>query len=69
MAPLRVLKAYYETEEGQVHYRYLKSPVRDASKSPIVLLHMSATSSAYYEDLILKYVSEGYDCYAPDMPG
>jgi pimeloyl-ACP methyl ester carboxylesterase len=65
----RVLRSYYDTPEGQVHFRYIKTNVKDTSKSPVLFLHMSATSSAYYEKLIQRYALEGYDCYAPDMPG
>jgi pimeloyl-ACP methyl ester carboxylesterase len=64
-----VVKAYYDTPEGQIHYRYLHAPVKDESKSPILFLHMSAASSHYYEKLMQLCAAEGYDCFAPDMPG
>jgi len=64
-----IVKGYYDTVEGQVHYRTVKAPVKDASKAPIMFMHMSASSSLIYEDLMLLCAAAGYDCYAPDMPG
>jgi pimeloyl-ACP methyl ester carboxylesterase len=69
MAISAITKAYYNTPEGQIHYRYLKSKVANISKSPVVLLHMSACSSLYFVDLIEKLAAEGHDVYAWDMPG
>lgn len=69
MSQLTARRAFYDTPEGQIHYRYLQAPIKDVSKSPILLLHMSATSSAYYEEMIIRLTTAGYDCYAPDMPG
>jgi pimeloyl-ACP methyl ester carboxylesterase len=65
----RVRKAYYETPEGEVHYRYLNAAVKDASKAPILFLHMTAISGRIYEPLMQRCAAAGYDCYAPDMPG
>jgi pimeloyl-ACP methyl ester carboxylesterase len=69
MTPSPITKAYYATPGGQVHYRFLPASIEDTSKSPILLLHMSACSGLYYEELMTKLAAEGYDCYAPDMPG
>ncbi|KAF2808491.1 uncharacterized protein BDZ99DRAFT_464360 [Mytilinidion resinicola] len=38
-------------------------------KPPPILLHKSASSSAYYDRLIAHYSARGHPCYAPDMPG
>ncbi|RDW57035.1 hypothetical protein BP6252_13907 [Coleophoma cylindrospora] len=64
-----ILKAYYTAPEGQVHYRYAKALVKDETKCPIMFMHMSASSSFIYEELMERCAAEGYDCYAPDMPG
>ncbi|KAE9372863.1 alpha/beta-hydrolase [Stipitochalara longipes BDJ] len=69
MAAPVIVKGYYDTMEGQIHYRTVKAPVKDASKAPIMFMHMSASSSLIYEDLILLCAAAGYDCYSPDMPG
>ncbi|KAF4634271.1 hypothetical protein G7Y89_g3832 [Cudoniella acicularis] len=64
-----VKKAYYETPSGQIHYRYLEASTKDATKSPIMFLHMTPISGRYYEPLMQRCASAGYDCFAPDMPG
>jgi pimeloyl-ACP methyl ester carboxylesterase len=69
MAPSPITRAYYPTPEGQVHYRFIPAKVKDSSKSPVLLLHMSACSGLYYEALIVLLADAGYDCYAPDIPG
>ncbi|RDW85988.1 hypothetical protein BP5796_04313 [Coleophoma crateriformis] len=63
------IRAFYDTPEGQIHYRYLHASVKDASKQPIILMHMSACSSLYYIEMMQLCAAVGYDCYAPDMPG
>ena len=69
MATPGIVKAYYDTPEGQVHYRAVKAPAKDETKAPIMFMHMSASSSLIYEDLMVLCAVAGYDCYAPDMPG
>jgi hypothetical protein len=69
MAKNSIRKAYYDAPEGQIHYRYLPSTTKDATKSPILCFHMCPTSSLYFEELMIRCADEGYDCYAPDMPG
>ncbi|CAK7240818.1 MAG: hypothetical protein STHCBS139747_002266 [Sporothrix thermara] len=67
-----VKKAYLDTPDGQVHYRYTQSPGGgDASSTlaPILLLHMSASSSQCFDHLMQALSARGYACYAPDMPG
>lgn len=65
----RVNKAYYDSPNGQIHYRYLPSKVEDSSKAPILFLHMTAISGRVYEPLMQRCAAAGYDCFAPDMPG
>jgi len=69
MASQAVTKAYYDTTDGQIHYRCIHASVNNATKFPILFLHMTATSSLYYEKLMRLCAAEGYDCFAPDMPG
>ncbi|RDW71396.1 hypothetical protein BP6252_07959 [Coleophoma cylindrospora] len=65
-----IKKAYYDTPDGQIHYRYLHSSSPEkAQQDPILLLHMSAASSLYFEPLMHRLAALGYDSYAPDMPG
>ncbi|KXJ85924.1 Alpha/Beta hydrolase protein [Microdochium bolleyi] len=63
-----VRKAYTDSAEGQIHYRYT-APASDSSKLPILCLHMSASSSAIFEQLMRTFTAQGHACYAPDMPG
>jgi pimeloyl-ACP methyl ester carboxylesterase len=69
MAPSPIIKGYYPTPEGQVHYRFAPSTVKDTSKAPILFFHMSACSSQYFERLIVLLANAGYDSYALDIPG
>lgn len=69
MVNSRIRKAYYDTPEGEIHYRYLYASDKDASKAPIVFLHMTAVSGRYYEKLMKLCAAAGHDCFAPDMPG
>ncbi|KAF1815652.1 alpha/beta-hydrolase [Eremomyces bilateralis CBS 781.70] len=63
-------KGYVDTSHGQIHYRYIfPSTQTTIQKEPIIFLHKSASSSASYELLMQYYASQGYACYAPDMPG
>ncbi|KAF2703723.1 alpha/beta-hydrolase [Pleomassaria siparia CBS 279.74] len=70
-----ILKAYLNTSLGQLHYRYYlphptPAPLRtSAPRSPILLLHMSASSSLSFTTLIRSLSTLGHPCYAPDMPG
>ncbi|KAK0649109.1 Alpha/Beta hydrolase protein [Cercophora newfieldiana] len=66
-----ILKAYASTPHGQIHYRFsLPFPSHPSpSALPILLLHMSASSSASFTTLITTFTSLGYPCFAPDMPG
>jgi len=73
MAAPTIRKAYADSPLGQIHYRYTApSPTSIKSnpeKLPILFLHMSASSSAIFEQLMTVYTSLGHACYAPDMPG
>ncbi|KAF3005376.1 hypothetical protein E8E14_007515 [Neopestalotiopsis sp. 37M] len=62
-----IRKAYADTSLGQIHYRYTEA--ESDNKCPILFLHMSASSSACFERLMRIYTSQGYQCFAPDMPG
>ncbi|KAH8675281.1 Alpha/Beta hydrolase protein [Xylariales sp. PMI_506] len=62
-----IKKAYADTPLGQVHYRYTTAP--GTKKYPILFLHMSASSSACFDKLMTMYSAQGYQCWAPDMPG
>ncbi|KFA80915.1 hypothetical protein S40288_07993 [Stachybotrys chartarum IBT 40288] len=64
----QIKKGYADTLYGQIHYRYVL-PASETNKKPAIMLHKSASSSASYEALMLQLVSNGYPCYAPDMPG
>jgi len=71
MSPLPLIKkGYADTSYGQIHYRYvLPLPETIKKQIPLLLLHKSASSSACYESLMIVFASQGYTCYAPDMPG
>jgi len=62
-------KAYLDTPSGQLHYRHLGPKISILNLRPMLLLHMSASSSRSMEKLMAKYSSFGYDCFAPDYPG
>lgn len=63
-----IKKAYFDSSDGQVHYRTLLT-TQKVKKEPIVFLHMSASTGGQFEKLMKIYSAQGYDCYAPDMPG
>lgn len=63
-----IKKAYFDSRDGQVHYRTLFATQRP-QKDPIVFLHMSASNGGHFEKLMQIYAALGHDCYAPDMPG
>ena len=53
-------RAYIDVPEGQMHYRHA------GSGSPVVLLHMSGSSSQEYEQ-IGEMLSARFSVYAPDI--
>ncbi|EXJ80687.1 hypothetical protein A1O3_06971 [Capronia epimyces CBS 606.96] len=73
--------AYVDTAEGQLHYYYTLPSTTFGSSSgsdsdsdgsphpPILLLHMSASSSRCFHSMMVRLAALGYRCYAPDMPG
>jgi pimeloyl-ACP methyl ester carboxylesterase len=64
-----VKKAYADTPLGQLHYLYAHGARDGAHRVPILLLHMSASSSKCYYKMMEALCSLGYACFAPDMPG
>ncbi|KAH7303851.1 Alpha/Beta hydrolase protein [Stachybotrys elegans] len=66
---LHIKKSYADTPYGQVHYRYILPVSSEPQKTPIVMLHKSASSSASYEAIMHHLAAQGYNCYALDMPG
>lgn len=62
--PIR--KAYADTPEGQIHYRYLLA--ESAHSWPVVYLHKSASSSQMFEALISS-LGDDFSGYALDNPG
>jgi pimeloyl-ACP methyl ester carboxylesterase len=68
MSPLSVKKAYIDINDSQqLHYRHVVP--QDNSSGVILFLHKSASSSSSWEKLMLHYASQGFSCYALDMPG
>ena len=61
---MTVKRGYVDTEIGQIHYRSEAS----GSKTPLVLFHQSAASSAMYEGLMAELAGDRPQ-YAPDTPG
>lgn len=55
-------KAYVTLSHGQMHYRYT------GEGSPVILLHMSGSSSDEYED-VGNLMAENFKVYAPDLYG
>lgn len=68
----QIKKAYLDTESGQLHYRVSRG-FQDATSPPdplpVLLLHMSASSSKSFSKLMGQLSAIGYSCFAPDMPG
>ncbi|RDW82651.1 hypothetical protein BP6252_03763 [Coleophoma cylindrospora] len=62
-------KGYIDLPEGQLHYRSLPASSPSGTKSPIIFLHKSASSSISWTKLMHHYSNLGYDTYAPDFPG
>ncbi|MBQ6482353.1 MAG: alpha/beta fold hydrolase [Anaerolineaceae bacterium] len=56
-------KAYLDLPYGQMHYRYA------GEGTPIILLHMSGSSSDEYEKVGDILTSKGYQVFAPDFMG
>ena len=61
---MTVQRGYVDTEIGQIHYRSEGT----GAKTPLVLFHQSASSSAMYEGLMAELAGERPQ-YAPDTPG
>jgi hypothetical protein len=55
-----IKRAYADTPDGQIHYRYL---LGTNAKSSIIFIHISASSSCW-EPLMQLYAPLGYACYA-----
>lgn len=68
-----VKKAYSDTDHGQIHYHFSapasQGQARAHESIPVLLLHMSASSSKSFIAIMELLSSSGYYCYAPDMPG
>lgn len=67
LSPNIPVKAYLETPHGQLHYVSLVPP--DARPFPVLLLHMSASSSRSFHSLMRDLSSSRYASYAIDLPG
>ena len=59
-------RGYTRTSHGQVHFRSAGERRRD--RTPLVLLHQTASSSAMYERLMTELAPELWT-FAPDTPG
>lgn len=59
---MSICKAYVDTDQGQIHYRY-----RPGSGTPLVFLHQTASSSVMWEAMMR--LLPGRSCYAFDTPG
>lgn len=69
-AEVTIRNRYFETPGGQVHCQ-ISQPSEQARQNgpPILLLHMSASSSKCWLSLMQELSSLGFSCFAPDMPG
>lgn len=67
LSPNAPVKAYLETPQGQLHYISLVPP--DARPVPVLLLHMSASSSKSFHSMMQDLSASRYASYAIDMPG
>jgi pimeloyl-ACP methyl ester carboxylesterase len=65
-----VSRGYIETPEGQIHYRERSAATGEGSEDAgaIVLLHQTASSSAMWERVMLRFPEE-YRLIALDTPG
>lgn len=64
-----IIKAYLDTPLGQLHYASSTPPAASSYPLPVLLLHMSASSSQSFHSMMHTLSNLGYACYAPDMPG
>jgi len=65
-----IRKAYLTVPFGQLHYAYCDSTTTPSNANlPVLLLHMSASSSLSMYTLMQKLSAAGYSSFAPDMPG
>lgn len=62
-----IKKAYVDTAQGQIHYRY-SLPKSDKGVSTLVLLHQTPSSSVMYESLMAE-LTEDHKLFAFDFPG
>lgn len=66
-------RQYFRTAQGLVHFRTSQPAAENAQRpqndTPVVLLHMSASSSKSCLALMQHLSALGYSCFAPDMPG
>jgi pimeloyl-ACP methyl ester carboxylesterase len=60
----KVKRAYVETEDGQIHYRWLGE-----RGQPMLFLHQVPSSSRMFEPLMRLFVARGYRAVAMDLPG
>jgi pimeloyl-ACP methyl ester carboxylesterase len=60
-----VRKAYVDTGEGQVHYRYAGE---DNDGAAVAFFHQNPSSSRTFEE-VMDDLAEEYHVVAPDMPG
>jgi pimeloyl-ACP methyl ester carboxylesterase len=66
----RVRRAYVESDEGQIHYRWFETAgPRDEGGTPALLLHQISSSSRMYERLMPFLAGAGYRPVAMDFPG
>ncbi|MFN8532779.1 MAG: alpha/beta hydrolase [Dehalococcoidia bacterium] len=63
MADQTIRKGYVDTPKGQVHYRAV------GEGDPVILLHMSPSSSAMWEAVQPRLAARGYRTVALDTPG
>jgi haloalkane dehalogenase len=72
-APERVKRAYVETPDGQIHYRWLDDDsgrsAQQPSGQPLLLLHQVSSSSRMYERLMPFLGRAGYRPIAMDTLG
>ncbi|OAK97402.1 alpha/beta-hydrolase [Phaeosphaeriaceae sp. SRC1lsM3a] len=65
-----IRKGYLIIPFGQLHYAYCDPTAPSTQPAlPVLLLHMSASSSQSMYTLMRKLSTLGYPSFAPDMPG
>lgn len=62
-----IKKAYVDTSQGQIHYRYSVS-ASETGRPSLVLLHQTPSSSVMYEPLMIE-LAQDYKVFAFDLPG